>query len=190
MTTMPRSRRPLRNHLSRWAMAILPLFVLMLAVSVPAAAVDIPGFWYIFDPATGNVVYGSGAQAPGSAFFNANPIGGVGNIDSVANTSYRQTLQMLINNAKPYPGSPTLGLTPPPGFLVGGPATGATAVVGYVGVGVAAGILVYKSGQYYYYTQQLVNNVGSEPANNLTDYENPANYWQQFWSYYGLSSDG
>jgi hypothetical protein len=62
--------------------------------------------------------------------------------------------------------------------------TGSGAVAGWVLVGVVAGIAIYKSGQYYYYVNQMVYDVGSQPANTPTDYENPGNYWTQFYYYY------
>jgi hypothetical protein len=71
------------------------------------------------------------------------------------------------------------------------PAAGAGGVAGGLPVVIAAGVyLDYQMYLYYWYTQQMANNPGSEPANALTDYENPANYWQQFWYFYGLASPG
>lgn len=66
-----------------------------------------------------------------------------------------------------------------PGYIAG-----SGAVAGWTLIGVVGGIAIYQSGSYYYYSNQMVNNVGSQPANNLTDYENPSNYWTQFYYYY------
>lgn len=87
-----------------------------------------------------------------------------------------------------YPGVNPGGITATP--IGGGVITGPAAAGGWILVGVEAGVLIYKSGEYLYYIRQTVDDVGSEPAHNLTDYENPANYWDQFWYYWTGSSNG
>jgi hypothetical protein len=47
-----------------------------------------------------------------------------------------------------------------------------------------AAIATYEAYEYNRYTDQMVNQVGSEPAHALTGYEDPSNYGEQFMRMY------
>jgi hypothetical protein len=63
------------------------------------------------------------------------------------------------------------------------------AAAGYAFVAAEAGVAIYLANDLRQNTGAMLDPGGagttiSEPAHNLTDYENPANYWDRFCEWY------